>query len=398
MKALKTVFALALVLVMVFGSVPFTSAKDSTDSPLLFEGETLFGGWAFQLLNVDGNEIDDRISFVNVTTTPDTNEVITARLAIEFDYGTETEKEPIFIERVGGDPVHPRLQCVNKYGETLIIIKNPCFGGSISEERLYAFVYSDGVLNEIFTNEQNEFPENSIVKLPCFDNSNFGFEWKNDTTFELWYGEGEKSEFTISEETFNYEHFDSEYGFKLWFDANKLEFDPAACTITAITYGSISDPEANYEGVDFTPVMVKMILNYSETAFVLDSVEFIDSSLMHRVTFRSKLAGNHSWQYVKDGEDAIPPILNDVEGYYFAGWDKPYTNITESVDIRAIYWKYGDVNMDKHVNTGDATAILNYLVDLNELDDTQLILADMNSDDLVNTGDAIMILLNIVDE
>ncbi|NLB61139.1 MAG: hypothetical protein GX802_01745, partial [Clostridiales bacterium] len=259
MKTLKTVFSLTIALAFILISVPIASAREcNCDSPLLFEGETLFGGWAYQLLDVDGNEIEDRISFVNVTTTPETNEVITARLAIEFDYGTETDKEPVFIERTGGQPVHPRLQCVNTDDETLIILKDPSFGGSISVEILYAFVYSDGALNEIYTNEQNEFPENSIAQSNCFDNSNFNMEWKDDTTFEVWYGDGEKSEFAISEETFNYENFDSEYGFKLWFDDNILEFDPTTCSNTAITYGSISDPKANYEGVDFTPVMVKM--------------------------------------------------------------------------------------------------------------------------------------------
>ena len=44
----------------------------------------------------------------------------------------------------------------------------------------------------------------------------------------------------------------------LSFDESKLEFNPTDLSITAITYGSISDPGQNYDGADFTPVMVKI--------------------------------------------------------------------------------------------------------------------------------------------
>lgn len=79
---------------------------------------------------------------------------------------------------------------------------------------------------------------------------------------------------------------------------------------------------------------------------------------MHQVIFRSLLVRHYSWQYVKHGENTIPPMLDDVEGYYFAGWNKPYTNITENTEIEAVYWQYGDANMDEKLNTGDAVMVL----------------------------------------
>ncbi|HHT86846.1 MAG TPA: hypothetical protein GXZ61_04140 [Clostridiales bacterium] len=61
---------------------------------------------------------------------------------------------------------------------------------------LYAFTYSDEVLKEIFTDGENEFTFNSIAELDCFDDSNFNMEWKDETTFEVWYEEStEKHEF-----------------------------------------------------------------------------------------------------------------------------------------------------------------------------------------------------------
>lgn len=38
-------------------------------------------------------------------------------------------------------------------------------------------------------------------------------------------------------------------------------------------------------------------------------------------------------QKVKEGEDAVPPIVRAKDGYKFAGWDKDYTNITAETNI-----------------------------------------------------------------
>ena len=40
---------------------------------------------------------------------------------------------------------------------------------------------------------------------------------------------------------------------------------------------------------------------------------------------------------INEGENAMPPVVPEVSGYHFVGWDKPYTTITANVDITALY-------------------------------------------------------------
>jgi len=42
-------------------------------------------------------------------------------------------------------------------------------------------------------------------------------------------------------------------------------------------------------------------------------------------------------QTIKEGEDAVAPEVPEVDGWHFAGWDKEYYNITEDMDITAVY-------------------------------------------------------------
>lgn len=62
-----------------------------------------------------------------------------------------------------------------------------------------------------------------------------------------------------------------------------------------------------------------------------------------------------------------------------------------------VEYDQGDVNMDGNVNTGDAAAILKYVLDLLPLSPEQLELAEMNNDSVVNTGDAAALLGFIMD-
>ena len=57
-------------------------------------------------------------------------------------------------------------------------------------------------------------------------------------------------------------------------------------------------------------------------------------------------------QKVKEGDNATPPDAPTVEGWHFAGWDKPYNMIMADVDITALYgddsktWKVKYLNWD----------------------------------------------------
>ncbi|MEG2106752.1 MAG: dockerin type I repeat-containing protein, partial [Clostridia bacterium] len=102
------------------------------------------------------------------------------------------------------------------------------------------------------------------------------------------------------------------------------------------------------------------------------------------VCFINEVAHLYTREQIKHGSDAIPPEIPEVEGYILVGWDKPYTNITEDVNIYAKYWQYGDVNMDSALNTGDAGMLLNYAAKLSTLDEMQMRLGDYNKDGAVN--------------
>jgi hypothetical protein len=63
-----------------------------------------------------------------------------------------------------------------------------------------------------------------------------------------------------------------------------------------------------------------------------------------------------------------------------------------------MYRQLGDIQGDGKVNTGDATAILRYLVGTMQLDDASLKAADFNGDGKVNSGDVTAILKYMVNK
>ena len=44
---------------------------------------------------------------------------------------------------------------------------------------------------------------------------------------------------------------------------------------------------------------------------------------------------------VNEGENAVPPMAPEIDGFHFVGWDKPYTTITANTDITALYGEDG---------------------------------------------------------
>jgi hypothetical protein len=127
-------------------------------------------------------------------------------------------------------------------------------------------------------------------------------------------------------------------------------------------------------------------------------------------TFESQAAQTHTVRFldydgkllakvtVEHGQDATPPADPQRAGYAFIGWDGNYTNVTEDRDIYAMYRQLGDIQGDGKVNTGDATAILRYLVGTMQLDDASLKAADFNGDGKVNSGDVTAILKYMVNK
>ena len=95
--------------------------------------------------------------------------------------------------------------------------------------------------------------------------------------------------------------------------------------------------------------------------------EYYDPTPQYTVRFYGKDgAPLLDTQVVDEGKDATPPTVPEISGWHFTGWDKPYTTITEDVNITAIYgedikvWTVTYKNWDgsslgsEQVNDGEA--------------------------------------------
>ena len=95
--------------------------------------------------------------------------------------------------------------------------------------------------------------------------------------------------------------------------------------------------------------------------------EYYDPTPQYTVRFYGKDgAPLLDTQMVDEGKDATPPSAPEISGWHFSGWDKPYTTITEDVNITAIYgedikvWTVTYKNWDgsslgsEQVNDGEA--------------------------------------------
>ena len=59
---------------------------------------------------------------------------------------------------------------------------------------------------------------------------------------------------------------------------------------------------------------------------------------LNLVQFKDGSGNVISVQMIKDGEDAIvPPWISPLEGHYFAGWDKSFSNVTSDLVINAVF-------------------------------------------------------------
>ena len=95
--------------------------------------------------------------------------------------------------------------------------------------------------------------------------------------------------------------------------------------------------------------------------------EYYDPTPQYTVRFYGKDgAPLLDTQMVDEGKDATPPSAPEISGWHFSGWDKPYTTITEDVNITALYgedikvWTVTYKNWDgsslgsEQVNDGEA--------------------------------------------
>lgn len=126
------------------------------------------------------------------------------------------------------------------------------------------------------------------------------------------------------------------------------------------------------------------------TAIYLETGEVPDEP--HTVTFLDYDDTLIAEVEVMHGEAVEPPADPVRDGYVFLHWDADLSCITEDLVVRPEYRRLGDANGDDLINTGDASTVLRYVVDLTDLDEDALIVSDFNGDNAVNTGDAAAIL------
>ena len=102
----------------------------------------------------------------------------------------------------------------------------------------------------------------------------------------------------------------------------------------AIFLGWSSWDPSSYDSLAYlnVPAISDNILGFTA------NFEYYDPTPQYTVRFYGKDgAPLLDTQVVDEGKDATPPTAPEISGWHFTGWDKPYTTITEDVNITAIY-------------------------------------------------------------
>ena len=103
---------------------------------------------------------------------------------------------------------------------------------------------------------------------------------------------------------------------------------------------------------------------------------------------------------VEEGESAEAPEPPEHDGYEFIEWSKSTLSIYEDITVYALYEKIdlsdeillGDANEDSEVDSADATTVLRFVAQLEDLSDSAKLNADTNEDNEVDSADATSIL------
>ena len=67
-----------------------------------------------------------------------------------------------------------------------------------------------------------------------------------------------------------------------------------------------------------------------------------NKTVYYTVRFLDKDGNEITSQKIAAGQSATAPAAPDVDGYRFNGWDKKFDNVTENLDVQAIYVRIGD--------------------------------------------------------
>lgn len=143
--------------------------------------------------------------------------------------------------------------------------------------------------------------------------------------------------------------------------------------------------------IDSQPIAVKS----SDAGYIIQG---LDPDMEYELTFSNEAEDK---EYDAELEISLPlnvssyEIASDSEYKYMYIRSKAKTNsfasMVKRVEITPAV-SMGDVNLDGHVNPGDAVAILRYIAGLEEIGDEGIAAADVTGDGSVNPGDAVKLL------
>ncbi|MBR4635366.1 MAG: hypothetical protein IKO51_03285 [Clostridia bacterium] len=97
---------------------------------------------------------------------------------------------------------------------------------------------------------------------------------------------------------------------------------------------------------------------------------------------------------------AAPDVPKYVTGEHgpmvFYGWDADFSNVTEDMDVHALYTLRGDIDFDGEVTASDALLAMRYAMSIITLEPRQIAAGDMDSNDAVEASDAILIMRYVI--
>ena len=250
--------------------IVFTEAE-----PFLLEGEQVYENWAYTFIDMDNNNIAERISFTNITK-DEADSPMTTRLAIEFDFANKNSRhEPVYIEREGGVIVHPEIYCANAEDCTVIFVKDPY---AAHGEELYPFKYtSDGILTEFNQETPKRFPDNALSKSSMLRLTDARIVKSDNGNKKMTIILG-KHKFDFSFMTDTYSDLCSEYKFMPEQKNIIINFEPNSQTVIYGLCGILTGYDSGTSSLNAISVQALVTLKCSSGAFVITDVNFIEQT------------------------------------------------------------------------------------------------------------------------
>ena len=126
-----------------------------------------------------------------------------------------------------------------------------------------------------------------------------------------------------------------------------------------------------------------------------------DPSAEHTVSFYGYDGALIEAVQVEDEQAAAAPdVPKYVTGEHgpmvFYGWDADFSNVTEDMDVHALYTLRGDIDFDGEVTASDALLAMRYAMSIITLEPRQIAAGDMDSNDAVEASDAILIMRYVI--